>query len=774
MIIQELDFLNEIPISGELNILLNTFNNIIDFNLNIISHNNFVTLPEEFIFDKDFTYIKDIDVSISSEKNSKNINIETFGVSLVNSKSETLDIIYKGIILDKENDFIFNGMVNISNISLLSIISEMQNYMNKDSIIWLKDNIRGGQILNSDININISYNDIIKNKFIKDDFQLSMDVNDLEFILYDRTNVIKFNNMSIKYKDSKISLFSSSNDINGVQVEDINLNYFLENENIDLSFLVSGDAKEVIELFSQNFRSYDFNNFFLENGAAKIKFFLKFPVNKEFNLESIDKKITGSFSDFSVYNENFYSFIKTDKLEDIFLNFKIEDNYMKINGNALAGNFPINFEVFKNFNDFFTMQLDFLLKEQNRKDLQIDFINLKGNSKVSLVVEETESNWLISSNIDLYDNELLIPELNFIKNKKEICEVKLETILDKSLNFNNLTFEFKNELLNFSGNTFFNLESNNFNIKIDRFNYGENDFQSEILIEPNNTISVKIYGKRMFFPLFNLNSEEKNMDLFLDIKIDEIVFEDRYSFYFPNIKYSKKSNGQLNIQINAFYNDKNSLSLNIFSEEAYPNQNIKEYTFNADNAGTFLAKFGFENLIHGGKLSLEGYAGDIDENIDIMGTASIDDFILKDAPIIAELLLAASFTGLFDLLTSNGIPFEQFDAQFNGKDNKYIIKKSRAYGFSLGFTSVGWIDRSNRTMDIGGSIIPAYTINSIFNDIPIIGEIFSGREDEGIFGVNYRSSGDWEDIDNTINPLSALTPGILRRIFDFIDRPDVQ
>ena len=58
-----------------------------------------------------------------------------------------------------------------------------------------------------------------------------------------------------------------------------------------------------------------------------------------------------------------------------------------------------------------------------------------------------ETNWLITSNIDLYDNELLIPELNFIKNKKEICEVRLETVLDKTLNFNNLVFEFKNELL---------------------------------------------------------------------------------------------------------------------------------------------------------------------------------------------------------------------------------------------------------------------------------------------------------------------------------------
>ena len=249
---QELYFLNEIPISGELNISLNALNKIIDFNLNFISHNNFVILPEEFIFDKDFTYIKDINVSVSSEKNTKDVSIETFGISLVNSKSETIDIVYKGKILDKENDFIFNGMINISNINLLSIISETQNYINKDTIVWLKNNIKGGKILNSDININISYNDLIKNKFIKDDFQLSMEVNNLEFILYDRADVIKFDNVSIKYKDSKISLFSSENDLNGVEVQDINLNYFLDDENVDLSFVANGETKDIVELFYQN------------------------------------------------------------------------------------------------------------------------------------------------------------------------------------------------------------------------------------------------------------------------------------------------------------------------------------------------------------------------------------------------------------------------------------------------------------------------------------------------------------------------------------------
>ena len=62
---------------------------------------------------------------------------------------------------------------------------------------------------------------------------------------------------------------------------------------------------------------------------------------------------------------------------------------------------------------------------------------------------------------------------------------------------------------------------------------------------------------------------------------------------------------------------------------------------------------------------------------------------------------------------------------------------------------------------------------SIFNNIPIIGELIIGREDEGIFGINYRANGSWDDIETSVNPFSAFTPGFLRRIFDFLDRPEI-
>ena len=118
-------------------------------------------------------------------------------------------------------------------------------------------------------------------------------------------------------------------------------------------------------------------------------------------------------------------------------------------------------------------------------------------------------------------------------------------------------------------------------------------------------------------------------------------------------------------------------------------------------------------------------------------------------------------------MLNEGIFFDQFDAQFNGNNNIFTIKKSRAYGFSLGLTGKGLVNSTNKTVNINGSIVPAYKLNTLFNNIPIIGEIFSGKEDEGIFAINYLAKGKWDDPDIEVNPLSALTPGIIRNIFDY-------
>ena len=60
-------------------------------------------------------------------------------------------------------------------------------------------------------------------------------------------------------------------------------------------------------------------------------------------------------------------------------------------------------------------------------------------------------------------------------------------------------------------------------------------------------------------------------------------------------------------------------------------------------------------------------------------------------------------------------------------------------------------------------------MNSLAGHIPLLGVLLSGGTNEGVFSVNYRLSGALDKSTLTINPLSAATPGILRKLMGVLD-----
>ena len=50
--------------------------------------------------------------------------------------------------------------------------------------------------------------------------------------------------------------------------------------------------------------------------------------------------------------------------------------------------------------------------------------------------------------------------------------------------------------------------------------------------------------------------------------------------------------------------------------------------------------------------------------------------------------------------------------------------------------------------------------------MPLLGAILSGGEGEGVFAITFTLSGDADDPDIFVNPLSLLTPGFLRNVFE--------
>ena len=147
------------------------------------------------------------------------------------------------------------------------------------------------------------------------------------------------------------------------------------------------------------------------------------------------------------------------------------------------------------------------------------------------------------------------------------------------------------------------------------------------------------------------------------------------------------------------------------------------------------------------------------------GKYYIKDFSIKDASFLARLLQLASFTGLLEILASEGIPFTNLKGSFKIEDSYLKIEKTRFEGLSLGASISGNINLQSKDLQLEGVLIPAYAINAILNKIPLLGKIITGIEGEGIIGFNNKIAGNYENPEYSINPFSVLTPGIVRSIF---------
>jgi hypothetical protein len=85
----------------------------------------------------------------------------------------------------------------------------------------------------------------------------------------------------------------------------------------------------------------------------------------------------------------------------------------------------------------------------------------------------------------------------------------------------------------------------------------------------------------------------------------------------------------------------------------------------------------------------------------------------------------------------------------------------------IGSTFQGTLYDRSGNMDMTGTFMPAYGLNRIFGELPLIGAILGNGRDRGLIGVTFRLSGDADHPNLTINPLSVIAPGIFRSIFEF-------
>lgn len=150
----------------------------------------------------------------------------------------------------------------------------------------------------------------------------------------------------------------------------------------------------------------------------------------------------------------------------------------------------------------------------------------------------------------------------------------------------------------------------------------------------------------------------------------------------------------------------------------------------------------------------------------LSGLIQISDFRVVNSSVLVGALTERFGQDIDSYLDEQGMDFARFYLPFKIEDGVIDISDARANGPSIGFTLQGQVNRKAGAINLSGAIIPAYALNSLVGNIPVVGPLLTGGDGGGLFALTYRIVGSVEDPKVTLNPLSALAPGLLRKIFE--------
>jgi uncharacterized protein YhdP len=191
----------------------------------------------------------------------------------------------------------------------------------------------------------------------------------------------------------------------------------------------------------------------------------------------------------------------------------------------------------------------------------------------------------------------------------------------------------------------------------------------------------------------------------------------------------------------------------------------RDLTFRSDDMGSMLSLLDITDNIVGGQVTVTGQAVEKAGKQVVAGHIEGADYALVRAPVFARLLSLPSFSGAGSMLEGSGIPFTTLRGDFAYGEDRLVLDNLVAYGGAIGVTGNGVAELGRDRLDLQGTIVPAYALNSILGNVPVIGPLLLGGEGQGLFAANYRVTGSAADPQVSVNPLSALAPGFLRRLF---------
>lgn len=193
-----------------------------------------------------------------------------------------------------------------------------------------------------------------------------------------------------------------------------------------------------------------------------------------------------------------------------------------------------------------------------------------------------------------------------------------------------------------------------------------------------------------------------------------------------------------------------------------------ELRINSADAGSVFRFIDIYSRIAGGQLTMTGRrAGSTGP---FSGIFDVLKFRIVGEPSMSRLVSATNGTGPAATRTGvdpGNVAFDRMRLDYTKRGSVVVIDDAILRGASVGATFNGTLDLARQTVSLAGTYLPAYAFNNLFGKLPIIGLALGGGSKGGLIGVTFKVDGKLSAPSLMINPLSVITPGIFRKIFEF-------
>ena len=670
--------------------------------------------------------LKDFSVKLQT----KNIDLNIYNNKIKINKLSTKISIFSYF----NNEFaIENFHLNTEETEINSLINITRKFYNNLEMTLIDKVVKNGKIL---INANIEFND---DGTLANNYKLDGKVTN--------TNLLLINNKPINNLNFNFLI----NDKN-YKFKEINFKYFdllLNSKEISIekkqkNFITSGnfktpevmlEKKEIENFFNQENLNYKINRikfssdneFYFEIGNKfKIR---KLKINSNFNvinavINSLPKKIKQNLN---IDEENII-FLKN------VIQFKYEDNIFNVTGKG-------KLQIDNNQND-----ISYHASKENEKihfKSEIQFKNLPFDLKI--IDYKNDGSLKIAFN-GLFNekNQIYLDKLELKSSNDEFKITKLLINENKKINqFDSLSMNFKNQS-NIKNDLQIKRDKNSYIVEGKVFDM--TNFINNLLFEESDQNNFLLNNQKKIF-LLNLNK----------VYLDKEYFVEKFT---GNISFNK--NKIDNAKIDGKFSDGKVISFKVF------NKNKSQITtLYSEFAEPLVKKYDFIKGFNGGLIDFYS----IERNSFSESQLKIYDFKVKKIPALAKILTLASLQGIADLLTGEGIRFNELDMKFNSNSDKLEIDELYAIGPAISILMEGYVQKKPNLISLRGTLVPATTINKFVASIPLLGDILVGKKTgEGVFGVSFKIKGPKKDLNTTVNPIKTLAPRFITRTLEKIKK----